>query len=366
MIKMIKVQKNQVGVWYQNQEIKKVFLKGNHYIFSLSKGNSFELYDTKDFYFSHSDLRDIYKSERLAEHLSFIDLKDDQRALLWLDNRFEKILSKGLHAVWKDSYNVDIEIFDIRTPRFEHKYLNAIIGMEESALHLNSQTIEEGHEGLFFHNGTFQEKLAPGNYAFWKNNGQVKLYKKDIRDKILEIAGQDIMTADNVTLRLSSIITYRISDTLKSVMALDDIDNVIYREGQLALRSVIGTRELDAILKEKNSVSNELISIVKEILLPYGITVVRLGIRDIILPGDMKDILNGVMEAKKKAEATLICKREETASTRSQANTAKMLENNPTLLRMRELEIIEQAVQNGKFNFILGDQSISKGVMNLI
>ena len=75
--------------------------------------------------------------------------------------------------------------------------------------------------------------------------------------------------------------------------------------------------------------------------------VVSVGIRDVILPGDLKDLLNKVTKAKKAAEANLISRREETAAMRSQANTAKLLTDNPKLMRLRELEVLEKIASAG-------------------
>ena len=97
-----------------------------------------------------------------------------------------------------------------------------------------------------------------------------------------------------------------------------------------------------------------------------GLEVISVGIRDVILPGDMKDLMNKVTEAKKAAEANLIVRREETAAMRSQANTAKVLEGNPTLMRLRELEVLERVATSGKLNIVLGEKGLAERVVNLL
>ena len=97
-----------------------------------------------------------------------------------------------------------------------------------------------------------------------------------------------------------------------------------------------------------------------------GLEVVSVGIRDVILPGDMKDLMNKVTEARKAAEANLIARREETAAMRSQANTAKLLADNPTLMRLRELEVLERIATDGKLNIILGEKGLTDRVLNLL
>ena len=97
-----------------------------------------------------------------------------------------------------------------------------------------------------------------------------------------------------------------------------------------------------------------------------GLELVAVGIRDVILPGEMKDLMNKVTEAKKAAEANFIARREETAAMRSQANTAKLLADNPTLMRLRELEILEKIAASSKLNVVLGEKGLTDRVVNVL
>ena len=85
-----------------------------------------------------------------------------------------------------------------------------------------------------------------------------------------------------------------------------------------------------------------------------------------ILPGDMKELMNRVTEAKKAAEANLIARREETAAMRSQANTAKLLAESPTLMRLRELEALEKIATAGNLKVVLGEKGLTERVVNLL
>jgi regulator of protease activity HflC (stomatin/prohibitin superfamily) len=128
----------------------------------------------------------------------------------------------------------------------------------------------------------------------------------------------------------------------------------------------VGTRELDVLLSDKDGVARELDGIVRARVLAFGVEVVSLGIRDVILPGEMKDLMNKVTEAKKGAEAALITRREETAAMRSQANTAKILEASPTLMRLRELETLETVSQKANLTVVLGEQGLAAKIVKLI
>lgn len=129
---------------------------------------------------------------------------------------------------------------------------------------------------------------------------------------------------------------------------------------------MIGALELDSVLNEKENVSNDLIAAIQDNAQALGIQVKSVGIRDIILPGDMKELMNKVIEAKKAAESNLIMRREETVAMRSQANTAKILDNNPTLMRLRELDILEKVVSNSKMSVVLGEKGLADRVVNLL
>jgi regulator of protease activity HflC (stomatin/prohibitin superfamily) len=128
----------------------------------------------------------------------------------------------------------------------------------------------------------------------------------------------------------------------------------------------VGARELDAFLADKDAVTREVAEALQRRAGELGLEVVSVGIRDVILPGEMKDLMNRVTEAKKAAEANLIARREETAAMRSQANTAKLLQENPTLMRLRELEILEKIAASGKLNVVLGEKGLADRVINLL
>jgi regulator of protease activity HflC (stomatin/prohibitin superfamily) len=201
--------------------------------------------------------------------------------------------------------------------------------------------------------------MSPSNKAGFYSAG-------DLREQTIDIAGQEIMTADKVTLRMNAVVTYRIVDARQAVTVSDGAVQSMYREAQLALRAIVGTRDLDSFLTEKDAVTNVFEEAVRRRAGELGLEIVSVGVRDIILPGEMKDLMNKVTEAKKAAEANLIVRREETAAMRSQANTAKVLADNPTLMRLRELEVLEKVATSGKLSVVLGEKGLADRVVNLL
>ena len=193
-----------------------------------------------------------------------------------------------------------------------------------------------------------------------------RLVEVDMREQTVDVGGQEIMTADKVTLRVNAVATYRLVDVEKSLSLTCDYRQSLYREVQLALRAIVGAKELDAFLINKDDIATEIEKDICQRSAKFGLEILSVGIRDVILPGEMKDLMNKVTEAKKAAEANLIVRREETAAMRSQANTAKLLADNPTLMRLRELEILEKIASSGNLNIVMGDKGLADRVVNLL
>ena len=161
----------------------------------------------------------------------------------------------------------------------------------------------------------------------------------------IEVGGQEILTRDKVALRLNLSATWCYADVLHAFGQLQKPVEHLYRELQFALRSAVGTRSLDELLEDKQSIDDVVITQVRARLGHSGVDVRSVGVKDIVLPGDMKTILAQVVEAEKSAQANVIRRREETAATRSLLNTAKVMEENPTALRLKELETLERVAE---------------------
>jgi hypothetical protein len=366
MLGSVKIGNFQKGIYFCDGKPQSLLETGKHFMLKPFKDDKIIIYSERDPWLTSDMLDMIVKSELAKEFLTVIDLKDNERALVWIDNRFDSILMPGLYALWNTVRKIKVEIVETEKVLFERKEMDAILKGKNAESSLEIFTVSEGHEGLFFLNGKLAERLEPGRYIFWKGVGQVKLYHKDLREVTVDISGQEIMTHDKVTLRINAVLNYRIKDAVKVVYASDDIAQTLYRDAQLALRAVVGTKELDHFLAAKDEVINELIALMSKRAQEIGIEIIGLGIRDIILPGEMKDLLNKVTEAKKLAEANLIFRREEVAAMRSQLNTAKLLADNPVLMRLKELEILEKVSSNSKLKVILGNEKLTEKVVNLI
>ena len=327
-----------------------------------------DVQDRRSPWITHPKLHQIVQSGLLGNAATVLDLQDHQRGLVWIDGRFAMVLTPGIWAYWNDLRDVRVEIVETDAIRFEHKDFSTIMAsLPVSATTLfDICTIHRYHVGVLFYDGEYIETLPPGIYAFWKKTKAALVTEVDMRELMFDITGQEIMTADKVSLRLNAGINYRIVDAAKCLISITDAQQAIYKEVQLILREVVGTRELDLFLTDKDGVASETTTKLRSRVTDWGIELISIGIRDIILPGEMKNLLNKVTEAKKAAEANLVARREETAAMRSQANTAKILEGNPTLMRLRELEVIEKITENGQLKLVVGEKGISDKIVNLL
>ena len=366
MFKKIRIRSYEVGLKFRDGEFVGLLNPGRRWVFTRFGKTRVRVVSKRDPELVDEQLDVIVKSGVLEGKAEVIDLKDRERALVWIDGRFSRVLGPGLYVYWTGVRDVRVETVTIENARLEHKDLPAIVRGADAARLLDVCKIERDHVGVLFLDGRFAGELAPGLYAFWKYAADARVVELDMRESQVDVSGQEIMTADKVTLRMNAIITYVIKDARRAVSASTDVRQSLYRETQLALRSTVGARDLDAFLAGKDDLIEELETNVRDRASQLGLEVSSVGIRDVILPGDMKDLMNKVTEAKKAAEANLIARREETAAIRSQANTAKLLADNPTLMRLRELEVLQTIATSGNMNIVLGEKGLADRVVNLL
>lgn len=198
------------------------------------------------------------------------------------------------------------------------------------------------HLGMLYEASAFVDTLTPDWHVWWTFGRAWKTEVVDLRLQTLEVSGQEILSKDKVSLRLNLTAGYRITDPVQAKTGLSNIEDYLYKELQFALRSAVGTKSLDQLLEDKGAIDASVSDYIREKTEQYGVVIASVGVKDIILPGEMKAILCQVVEAEKSAQANVIRRREETAATRSMLNTAKVMESNPVALRLKELEVLER------------------------
>lgn len=288
--------------------------------------------------------------EAFAEVMTQWETDEQEVGLVYQKNVLKDIKAPGQRgAYWKTQQNIHVDKLDITEEFTVSKTLAALLAntkddlLRRAALTaIVAATVPENHLGFLTVDGEIVATLTAGTHIWWRFNRTISVTLFDGRLQNMEVNGQEILTKDRVSLRVNLSATWQIRHPEVVKTQLADAKDYLYRELQLALRTIVSTQTLDELLADKNSLNHQVLAIVAEKAAVYGIEVKTVGARDIVLPGEMKAILTQVVEAQKLAEANLIKRQEETQATRSLHNTAKVMEGNPVLLRLKELEILEK------------------------
>lgn len=256
-------------------------------------------------------------------------------------------------------------IIDIRNPEVQSDIDPSVYSNPKLVGFLNYSEVANYEKGILYYDNQIQRILEPGRYYFWKSPVHIAVKNVDLRQQQMDMTGQEIMTEDKITLRLNFVCQYKIIDPLK-VIAVKSFEEQLYIILQLILREYIGSLKLDDLLLKKQEVGNYILEKFQEKSSGFGVEFMFVGVKDIILPGEIKEILNTVLIAEKKAQANVITRREEVASTRSLLNTAKLMEENQTLYRLKELEFLEKICDKIGNISLIGGGSLLEQLNNLL
>lgn len=335
--------------------------------------NVFDLSENKALNYNDKLLYIIKKyPEKFSSHVAVVNTDAKQVALLERSGKVVDVQPTGMQGFfWKQTQPTDVHIIDIieqkQIPEELRYKLKSTPSLGKVLRPIITQVaIPEKHIGFMYEHKQFQKTLKSGVYAWWTPEGEVDVTVVDLRLQNMEVSSQEILTKDHVGIRVNLLATWKINDPEKLVMHVKEYKEFLYREMQLALRTAIATKTLDELLTDKNLLNEALKEATSIRSSEYGISIESVGVKDIILPGDMKMILAQVVEAQKMSEANIIKRREETQATRSLHNTAKVMENNPTLLRLKELETLEKITASiNNLNVYGGLDGVLNGLVNL-
>jgi len=219
-------------------------------------------------------------------------------------------------------------------PRFRHAFL-----------------VSEGHAGLLYHKGKFIEILGVGRHIRWGWHFTLGAY--DLRKTSLLVAGQDVLTADNVGLKVSLLVTYQITDPVKAAHETQNWLSDLYNTAQLALRAVVGGVAVEALLNQRLEIGAQLLARVQPEVAKLGINVHSVEVKDVMFPAELKRAFAEVIKSKQEGQAALERARGESAALRNLANAAKLLEGNPALMNLRLMQSLSAAQTAGN-TLVLG------------
>lgn len=296
-----------------------------------------------------AELRAVLPADWFAE----VKLGPRQRGVLERSGRPVRFLRPGVHRYWTVDRTVELRVFDVDQPPPElTDELRAIIPTTE----LVDTTVLQHQRGLKYVGGRFAEQLGPGRHVSWSYpEAKVTVVALDTRLQQVTVPAQDLMTRDKVTLRLTLTIEYAPTDLPTVTHAVADLRDALYLEVQLAARDHVGAVTLDELLEGREAFTRYLDGRIGPRGRELGVQVTRVGVKDVVLPGEMKTLLNRVIEAEKEAAANVIMRREEAAATRSMANTARAYAEHPLLLELKRLETLKEVASKvGNVKLVVG------------
>jgi len=275
------------------------------------------------------------------------------------------VLTHGKYAFWAVTDRHDYQLADISTPEVTDDVPQYIFQMLPAAFYTKIEVAQYQKARLYF-DRRLVRILDAGTYYFWKTSIRTDADLVDTRLTQMEITGQEIMTQDKVSLRINFVCNYRITDCVKILTEIDDYEEQLHVAAQLALRDFVGRQRLDDILASKDEMSKYVFERLRAKQSELFVEITDAGVKDIILPGEIRDIMNTVLTAEKRAQANVITRREEVASTRSLLNTARLMDENKTLYKLKELEHIEHICENvGSIN-LNGNSDVLSQLMSLM
>ena len=255
--------------------------------------------------------------------------------------------------------------------------------------------VKDTHRALWYEDGKLTKVLEAGRYEIpraplFGKRQRIEVQLVDIREQELTIKGQEILTADKVAIRVSILVQYRVTDPKAALHTVANFEDRLYSDVQLAARRSLASMNLEEILTNRNRLSEEILADVKETAAGYGVAIRRADVKDLIFPGNLQEIMNRVLAAERNSEATLVEARTqaeveliearsraevvrseaeaelearrrrdqaeaetmrqqaelETTIQQERAKSAALYEQYPSLLRLQELETLQQLAQN--------------------
>lgn len=335
----------------------------------LGSGFAYERHDLSDFAFQ-SEWVPFLLRERPALALQYFHLVETgpaEVALVSVDARLVRVQGPSQRSLyWKSGARFEMELIRVDEQPIAPRAKTAdLLRLADSGACLFTY-VGEGQCGLFFLDGKFHSLLSPGAYALWRTAQNPTVEHLDLRVQTLEINGQEILTADKVSLRVNIWAEYQVVDPVKARQSVVRPGEHLYKVVQMAVRQSLAKRTLDAVLEARTDLDATVAEQVRAEAASFGYRVGAMAIKDIIPPGEVRALLEEVVAAEKKAQANLILRREETAATRSLLNTARLMAEHPLLVRMKELETLEKvAAKVDKIHLYGGFDSVLRNLIQI-
>jgi regulator of protease activity HflC (stomatin/prohibitin superfamily) len=337
------------GLVYRNRRFERVLAPGVHRLFAWRDQLDVVVHDIRKPDYDGHDVDALIAAPgaHLDETFVLADIGMDEVGLVSKNGRLEDVLPPGLRKLyWRGLVQVEVEKASLaeglRVAPGVTRRLRQLGMLGHVAVVLD---VPAESAGLVFVDNTLEQVLGAGSYAFWSFQKNVAVETIELRVQSMEVSGQELLTRDKVSLRVNLAASLRVTDPVAARTQVARYSDYVYRELQYGLRKAVAAKTLDELLGDKATLDAEIFAYVRGRVEALGIEVLGVGVKDVILPGEMREILNGVVQAEKLAQANVIRRREEANATRSLLNTAKLIEDSPVLMRLKELEALEKVTE---------------------
>ena len=217
-------------------------------------------------------------------------------------------------------------------------------------------TIYEYERGMLFQNGKFRDVLDPGRH--WTLKSRDFVQRIDIRENFVTIPAQDVLSADNISIKISLVARYNVEDPERAIFKTTEYHSALYLILQLELRNLVGLTPVDNLLENRKEMGEKLTVSAFPKASEIGIKLNSVDIKDVMFPGELKNIFAKVVSARNEGLAALERARGENAALRKLANTAKLLDKNPSLMQLRILQALGEGTGNSVvLNLVDGETS---------
>ncbi len=337
------INENERGLLFKNGKFIDMLNPGKYRTFGNKR---IEVLNLKQQVYSDACILDILmKNQEIVSQTTSVEVLDQQLALHFINRSFCEVLKKGKYAFWSVYDKHEFILIDTSTPEIGDNVPEYIFAQIPSHFFLKIE-VEQYQKARLYFNKKLVKILDDGTYYFWKTDVKADYDLVDTRLTQMDITGQEILTHDKVSIRINFVCNYRIIDYVRIITEIDNYEEQMHVAAQLALRDYVGKYRIDEILENKEEMSKYIFERLKEKEKELYVDITDAGVKDIILPGEIRDIMNTVLIAEKRAQANVITRREEVASTRSLLNTAKLMDENKTLYKLKELEYVERICEN--------------------
>ena len=283
----------------------------------------------------------LMENQEFAARVIRVAIPDTCIALHFVNGTYRDVVTKQEALCWNVFEKNEFQLVDITVPEMDSGIPRMYRDLMPAQMY-KKIVVGEGEVCLLYFDNCFERTLTSGTYYFWNYAKEVSSKVINMKVQQIEIAGQEILTADKVGVRLNVVCNYQITGPLELAQKMENVTSQLYTMAQLVLREYVGRFRLDDLLQQKEEISQYVYRKMAEREEEFFVKITQVGIKDIILPGEIREIMNTVLVAEKRAQANVIMRREEVASTRSLMNTARLMEENQTLYRLKEMEYLEK------------------------